>query len=284
MPRTTEAGVAASRRRRAARARLSDSKAVRLSRARRSPRARSLRSTRSASPASTSSRPRSGTTRWAASPRRCWAASMSTSMASPAWRSISTSACSAIRTPLRLSLDVRVQAVVRDELSKAMDEFQAIGACGIVMDVNTGEVLAMVSLPDYDANDFRTTPRRRPLQPRGDRRCTSRAARSSCRPRRWRWMAASSTSGTSSTPRTESISAASPSPTSRASIAGSICRRCWPTRPISAPRISALDVGAERQRAWLKMMGMFGRVGIELPEAGHADRTAGRGAGRRSSR
>ena len=61
-------------------------------------------------------------------------------------------------TPLRLSIDVRVQAVVRDELSKAMDEFQAIGACGIVMDVNTGEVLAMVSLPDYDANAFRTTP------------------------------------------------------------------------------------------------------------------------------
>ena len=41
-------------------------------------------------------------------------------------------------TPLRLSLDVRVQAVVRDELSKAMDEFQAIGGCGIVMDVHDG--------------------------------------------------------------------------------------------------------------------------------------------------
>ena len=73
------------------------------------------------------------------------------------------------RTPLRLSLDVRVQAVVRDELSKAMDEFQAIGACGIVMDVNTGEVLAMVSLPDYDANDFRDRAGGRPVQPRRHR-------------------------------------------------------------------------------------------------------------------
>ena len=54
--------------------------------------------------------------------------------------------------PLKLSLDVRVQAAVRDELSKAMAEFQAIGACGIVMDVHTGEVIAMVSLPDFDAN------------------------------------------------------------------------------------------------------------------------------------
>ena len=61
-------------------------------------------------------------------------------------------------TPLRLSIDVRVQAVVRDELSKAMDEFQAIGGCGIVMDVTTGEVLAMVSLPDYDANNFGNAP------------------------------------------------------------------------------------------------------------------------------
>src|ERR1700722_2159035 len=57
-------------------------------------------------------------------------------------------------SPLRLSIDIRVEGVVRDELLKAMDEFEAIGACGIVMDVNTGEVLAMVSLPDYDANSF----------------------------------------------------------------------------------------------------------------------------------
>ncbi len=58
---------------------------------------------------------------------------------------------------LRLSLDVRVLAVVRDELLKAMTEFGAIGACGIVMDVRTGEVLAMTSLPDYDANLFGQT-------------------------------------------------------------------------------------------------------------------------------
>nr|WP_298796995.1 penicillin-binding protein 2 [uncultured Acetobacter sp.] len=55
---------------------------------------------------------------------------------------------------LRLSLDVRVQSVVRDELANAMNTFQAIGACAIVMDVRTGEVIAMVSLPDYDVNEF----------------------------------------------------------------------------------------------------------------------------------
>lgn len=60
--------------------------------------------------------------------------------------------------PLRLSIDVRVQAVLRDELDRAMQEFQAVGAAGIVMKVDTGEVLAMVSLPDYDANDFAHAP------------------------------------------------------------------------------------------------------------------------------
>jgi cell division protein FtsI (penicillin-binding protein 3) len=55
--------------------------------------------------------------------------------------------------PLRLSLDVRVQMAVRDALANAIREFNAIGGAGVVLDVTTGEVLAMVSLPDYDASD-----------------------------------------------------------------------------------------------------------------------------------
>lgn len=55
-------------------------------------------------------------------------------------------------TPLQLALDVRVQHIVRDELAKAVLEFRAEGANAIVMEVETGEVLAMVSLPDYDPN------------------------------------------------------------------------------------------------------------------------------------
>ncbi len=55
--------------------------------------------------------------------------------------------------PVRLSVDLRVQHVVRDELVKAMDRFKAIAAAGIVLDAKTGEVVAMSSLPDYDPND-----------------------------------------------------------------------------------------------------------------------------------
>ena len=59
---------------------------------------------------------------------------------------------------LRLSIDLQVQAAVGEELLAAMRAFEAIGGCGIVMDVHTGEILAMVSLPDYDANLVRTAP------------------------------------------------------------------------------------------------------------------------------
>ncbi|HEX2150947.1 MAG TPA: penicillin-binding protein 2 [Stellaceae bacterium] len=54
--------------------------------------------------------------------------------------------------PLQLSLDARVQFIVHDELTKVIDEFRAKGGAGIVMDVNTGEIIAMVSLPDFDPN------------------------------------------------------------------------------------------------------------------------------------
>lgn len=54
--------------------------------------------------------------------------------------------------PVRLSIDMRVQEIVADELGKAMRQFRPIGGCGLVLDRLTGEVLAMVSLPDYDLN------------------------------------------------------------------------------------------------------------------------------------
>ncbi|RYE33903.1 MAG: penicillin-binding protein 2 [Hyphomicrobiales bacterium] len=52
--------------------------------------------------------------------------------------------------PVRLSIDLRVQHLLRDELSKGLERFKAIAAAGAIMDVNTGEVIALVSLPDFD--------------------------------------------------------------------------------------------------------------------------------------
>ncbi len=54
--------------------------------------------------------------------------------------------------PAMLSIDVRVQHALRDELDKAVKKFRAIGAGGLVMDVRSGEILALVSLPDFNPN------------------------------------------------------------------------------------------------------------------------------------
>jgi len=51
-----------------------------------------------------------------------------------------------------ISLDLGAQHVMREELSKAIKVYHAKAAAGIVMDVHSGEVLALASLPDYDPN------------------------------------------------------------------------------------------------------------------------------------
>ncbi len=52
-----------------------------------------------------------------------------------------------------LSVDLRIQHLVREELLGAVKKHRAIGAMGVVLDVRTGETLAMVSLPEYDPHD-----------------------------------------------------------------------------------------------------------------------------------
>lgn len=54
--------------------------------------------------------------------------------------------------PVALSIDRRVQAAMESELSAAMVNLRAIGATGLVMDVQTGEILSMVSLPVFNPN------------------------------------------------------------------------------------------------------------------------------------
>ncbi len=52
--------------------------------------------------------------------------------------------------PLALALDLRIQTVLHKELDAAMREFHAEAASGLIMDIRTGEIVSMVSLPDFD--------------------------------------------------------------------------------------------------------------------------------------
>ncbi len=166
---------------------------------------------------------------------------------------------------LRLSLDVRIQAVVREELAASMEQFKALGAAGIVMDVNTGEVLAMVSLPDYETGD---------LGRAGEDARFNRAASGAYEP--------------GSTFKLQTVGMALDDnvvhlwdtfdtidrihigrftitdfePEHHNMAVPEIIAR---SSNIGASHIAML-VGAERQRAWLRKLGFFARSPIQLPE------------------
>ncbi|WP_108461164.1 peptidoglycan D,D-transpeptidase FtsI family protein [Devosia naphthalenivorans] len=54
--------------------------------------------------------------------------------------------------PVELSVDMRVQHVMHEQLVDAMSRYQAIAAAGVMVDIHTGEVIALASLPDFDPN------------------------------------------------------------------------------------------------------------------------------------
>lgn len=55
--------------------------------------------------------------------------------------------------PLALTIDIRVQNIVSEELDKAISKSRASGGIGIVADPNTGEIIALVSKPDFDPHN-----------------------------------------------------------------------------------------------------------------------------------
>ena len=168
--------------------------------------------------------------------------------------------------PLRLSIDLQVQAAVREELVTAMKTFEAIGGCGIVMDVHTGEILAMVSLPDYDANFVRTAPE-------DDR--LNRAVAATYEPgSTFKLQTASMALDSGVAHIWDEFDASHNISIGRFTISDFEGKHRWLFLPevlayssnLGAAHI-AQAVGSERQRTWLKNMGMFARTGIELPES-----------------
>ena len=171
------------------------------------------------------------------------------------------------RGPLSLSLDIRVQHVLAEALAETMTAHQAIGAAGMVMDVESGELLALVSLPSFD--------------PKGPDRSSADALFN-------RATLGTYELGSTLKPFTiamaldqgvagieDSFNATKPIKVSRYLIRDHHPENRWLTVPeilihssnIGAARL-AMEVGAERQRAFLDAFGMFNRVPLESTERG----------------
>ncbi|QCE33971.1 penicillin-binding protein 2 [Acetobacteraceae bacterium] len=171
------------------------------------------------------------------------------------------------RTPLRLSLDVRVQEVVRSTLIEAIHNFNALGGCAIVMDIHTGEIIAMVSAPDFDANNLSKTP----MDVRFNRAVTGAYEPGSTLKLQTAAMALQS-----GKVHIWDRFSTSPIHIGRFKISDLSTDHFAPY--LSFPEVLAhssnpgaahiaLDVGEAAQQEWFQKIGFLSRVPIELPEA-----------------
>jgi cell division protein FtsI (penicillin-binding protein 3) len=168
---------------------------------------------------------------------------------------------------LHLSLDIRMQTIVRNEVARAITDNNAIGGVGMIMDVKTAEVLSMVSLPDFDPND---------PPPATDSSMFNRATKGVYEMGSTFKLfntAAALDYGTS-TPQS-SYDATAPLHIFGASIHDSHPENRWlsvaeiliHSSNIGAARM-AMDLGTNNQQAFLSSLGMLSPLAIELPEVG----------------
>ncbi len=167
--------------------------------------------------------------------------------------------------PLTLSVDARLQSMLRSEMANAVSEYNAIGATGIVMEIDSGEILSMVSLPDFDPN--------KPAKVSDDskfNRATLGLYEMGSTFKSFT-MAAGLEYGVvnmkSGYDATNSFKVAT------FTISDSHGKKRWLTVPeiyayssnIGTAKM-ALDIGAKQQKEFLKKMGMFKPIDIEIPE------------------
>ncbi|MEX2449706.1 MAG: penicillin-binding protein 2 [Rhodospirillales bacterium] len=169
--------------------------------------------------------------------------------------------------PLSLSIDVRLQSILRDELSKAVTEFTALGGSGIIMDVQTGETLAMVSLPDFTPNDPSTA-----IGEAGFNRATKGVYEMGST---FKLFTTAMALDSGTVTLRDGYDASHPIKIARFRISDYHAKNRW----LSVPEIlvhssnigsakMALDVGPQVQQAYLKQLGLLRTPNIELPEVG----------------
>jgi len=166
-----------------------------------------------------------------------------------------------------LSIDMRVQTILHDELTKAKDRFEAAGAAGVVMDVITGEVIAMASLPDFDPNLSAAS-----LGDRGFNRVTKGVYEMGST---FKLFTTAMALDTGTVGLGDGYDASEPIRIARFTINDFHAKKRW----LSVPEIlvyssnigtakMALDVGAEKQKEYLARFGLLAASDVELPEVG----------------
>jgi cell division protein FtsI (penicillin-binding protein 3) len=169
--------------------------------------------------------------------------------------------------PLALSIDIRLQHILKEELSRSIHDFSAIGGAGVILDARNGEVLAMISLPDFDPNE----PGRASADTRFNRATLGVYEMGSV----FKVFTTAMALDAGVTSLKGGYDASHPIKVSRYTISDYHAKNRW----LSVPEIfiyssnigsakMALDVGPEGQRAFLKRLGMLSPLALELPELG----------------
>lgn len=170
--------------------------------------------------------------------------------------------------PLPLSLDVRVQSILRAELSAAVTEFKALGGAGVVFDVRTGETVALVSLPDFDPNDRSSYV--------GEARFNRATKGVYEMGSTFKLFTAAMALDSGTVDMQGGYDATQPIRISRFTISDFHPEKRWLSVPeiivhssnIGAAKM-AVDVGGAGQQAYLKKFGLLRDAALELPEIGH---------------
>jgi cell division protein FtsI (penicillin-binding protein 3) len=169
--------------------------------------------------------------------------------------------------PIALSLDLRVQHVVAEELQRTIDEFQAVGGAGVVLDVDTAEVVALVSLPSFDPNGRKAVDNEEEFN-----RVTKGIYELGSTFKAFT-IAMALDYGVCDLD--DGYDASKPIRISRFTITDDHPQNRWLTVPeifmhssnIGAAKM-AVEVGAERQKEFLERFGLLAALPLELPETG----------------
>lgn len=167
--------------------------------------------------------------------------------------------------PLELSLDVRLQYIVREELAKAINEFRAIGGVGVVADIKTGELLSMCSLPDFNPHE--------PGKSSDDAKFNRASLGNYEMGSTFKTFTTAMALDYGVVTMRDGYDASNPIKIANFTISDSHPKKRW----LSIPEIYAyssnigtvkiiMDVGSKRQQEFLKKLGMFEPVKVELPE------------------